>query len=65
MRPLVLDGVLMSWGHDEYLYEVVRQYFYSTKSAHPLPEEPLAIFRYHSFYAAQYPWGLCASDDGP
>lgn len=47
-----LDGVLMSWGHDEYLYEVVRQYFYSTKSAHPLPEEALAIFRYHSFYAA-------------
>jgi len=47
-----LDGVLMSWGHDEYLYEVVRQYFYSTASAHPLPEAALAIFRYHSFYAA-------------
>ena len=51
-RESGLDGVLMSWGHDEYLYEVVRQYFYSTESAHPLPEEALAIFRYHSFYAA-------------
>lgn len=47
-----LDGVLMSWGHDEYLYEVARQYFCSKASAHPLPEEALAIFRYHSFYAA-------------
>lgn len=38
-----LDGVLMSWGHDEYLYQVVREY---------LPEPALAMIRYHSFYAA-------------
>jgi inositol oxygenase len=51
-RERGLDGVLMSWGHDEYLYEVVRQYFCSKASALPLPEAALAIFRYHSFYAA-------------
>ena len=33
----------MSWGHDEYLYHVVKDY---------LPEEGLAMIRYHSFYAA-------------
>ena len=38
-----LDSVRMSWGHDEYLYQVVRAY---------LPEEALAIVRYHSFYSA-------------
>ena len=38
-----LDEVLMSWGHDEYLYHVLRDH---------LPEEALAIVRYHSFYAA-------------
>jgi inositol oxygenase len=31
----------MSWGHDEYLYHVVKDY---------LPEEALFIIRYHSFY---------------
>ena len=46
-----LDGVMMSWGHDEYLYEVVRQYLRTEASPHPLPEEALTIFRYHSFYA--------------
>jgi inositol oxygenase len=38
-----LDRVHMSWGHDEYLYHVVRDH---------LPEEGLAMIRYHSFYAA-------------
>ncbi len=38
-----LDQVLMSWGHDEYLYHVVRDY---------LPTEALYMIRYHSFYAA-------------
>jgi inositol oxygenase len=38
-----LDRVHLSWGHDEYLYRVVRDY---------LPEEALAMIRYHSFYAA-------------
>jgi len=38
-----LDRVHMSWGHDEYLYHVVKDH---------LPEEGLAMIRYHSFYAA-------------
>ncbi|QEF98378.1 hypothetical protein Mal15_24300 [Stieleria maiorica] len=36
-----LDNVHLSWGHDEYLYQVVKD---------RLPEEALAIIRYHSFY---------------
>jgi inositol oxygenase len=36
-----LDRVDMSWGHDEYLYLVTRDY---------LPEEAQYIIRYHSFY---------------
>ncbi len=36
-----LDKVHFSWGHDEYLYQVVKNY---------LPEEALAIIRYHSCY---------------
>jgi inositol oxygenase len=38
-----LDSVHMSWGHDEYLYHVVKEY---------LPMEALYMIRYHSFYAA-------------
>ena len=38
-----LDQVLMSWGHDEYLYQVVRDF---------LPIEAQYMIRYHSFYAA-------------
>jgi len=38
-----LDQVMLSWGHDEYLYHVVRDY---------LPEEALYMIRYHSFYPA-------------
>lgn len=37
-----LDQVHLSFGHDEYLYYVVKDY---------LPEEALYIIRYHSFYA--------------
>ena len=37
-----LDDVLLSWGHDEYLYHVLQ--------AH-LSAEALGIVRYHSFYA--------------
>ena len=33
----------LSWGHDEYLYNVVKDY---------LPTEALYMIRYHSFY----PW---------
>ncbi len=36
-----LDNLIMSWGHDEYLYQVVKNY---------LPEEANFIIRYHSFY---------------
>ncbi|MCI0745734.1 MAG: inositol oxygenase [Verrucomicrobia subdivision 3 bacterium] len=38
-----LDNVHMSWGHDEYLYHVVKDY---------LPKEALYMIRYHSFYPA-------------
>ena len=37
-----LDRVQLSWGHDEYIYQVVREY---------LPDEALYMLRYHSFYA--------------
>ena len=37
-----LDNVKMSWGHDEYLYQIVKNY---------LPQESLYMIRYHSFYA--------------
>jgi len=37
------DQVHMSWGHDEYLYHVMKE---------TLPQEALYIIRYHSFYAA-------------
>ncbi|OIW30404.1 inositol oxygenase [Coniochaeta ligniaria NRRL 30616] len=40
-----LDNVMLSWGHDEYLYHVV-------KDQSRLPAEALAMIRYHSFY----PW---------
>ena len=36
-----LDNVLMSWGHDEYLYHVVKDY---------LPAPALYMIRYHSCY---------------
>jgi inositol oxygenase len=36
-----LDRVQLSWGHDEYLYNVVKDH---------LPEEGLYMIRYHSFY---------------
>ena len=32
----------MSWGHDEYLYQIMKNY---------LPQEALYMIRYHSFYA--------------
>ena len=38
-----LDRVALSWGHDEYIYHVCKDY---------LPEEALYMLRYHSFY----PW---------
>lgn len=41
-RNCGLDRVQMSWGHDEYIYHVCRDY---------LPTEALYMLRYHSFYA--------------
>jgi inositol oxygenase len=38
-----LNNICMSWGHDEYLYHVVKDH---------LPKEALYMIRYHSFY----PW---------
>ena len=37
-----LQNVYMSWGHDEYIYHMVKDY---------LPEPALYMLRYHSFYA--------------
>jgi inositol oxygenase len=37
-----LDEVVLSWGHDEYLYHVLREH---------LPPPALDVVRYHSFYA--------------
>lgn len=44
-RGCGMDNVMLSWGHDEYLYLVV-------KDQSTLPDEALAMIRYHSFY----PW---------
>ncbi len=38
-----LDQVTMSWGHDEYMYSVAKDY---------MPEPALYMIRFHSFYAA-------------
>ncbi len=38
-----LDKVDLSWGHDEYIYQVTKDY---------LPEEAHYMLRYHSFYPA-------------
>ncbi|KAL2865721.1 DUF706-domain-containing protein [Aspergillus lucknowensis] len=40
-----LDNVMLSWGHDEYLYHIV-------KDQSTIPDEGPAMIRYHSFY----PW---------
>ncbi|KAM6436403.1 inositol oxygenase isoform 1-T1 [Liasis olivaceus] len=41
-----LENVLMSWGHDEYMYKVMK------KNKFALPEEAFYMIRFHSFY----PW---------
>lgn len=38
-----LENVMLSWGHDEYLYHVL-------KNQSSLPQEGLWMIRYHSFY---------------
>lgn len=59
-----LDNVLLSWGHDEYLYHVVKNQssrkpppfrhpcLLSQLTSHSVPKEALSMIRYHSFY----PW---------
>ena len=37
-----LRNVTMSWGHDEYVYQMMKEY---------LPEQGLYMLRYHSFYS--------------
>uniref|UniRef100_A0A0B7AV35 Inositol oxygenase n=1 Tax=Arion vulgaris TaxID=1028688 RepID=A0A0B7AV35_9EUPU len=46
-----LDNVLMSWGHDEYLYRVLMA------NKHSLPDEALYMIRFHSFY----PYHTCGA----
>ncbi|XP_047119981.1 inositol oxygenase-like [Schistocerca piceifrons] len=55
-----LDNVLMSWGHDEYMYHALRH------NGSKLPEIAHKVIRFHSFY----PWHsggdymhLCNEDD--
>lgn len=42
-----LDALHLAWGHDEYLYQVLRHH-----STNTLPEAGMVMIRYHSFY----PW---------
>jgi inositol oxygenase len=55
-----LDNVMLSWGHDEYLYHVV-------KDQSTLPDEALAMIRYHSFYPwhnqGAYKWMMNEKDE--
>lgn len=52
-----LRNVLLSWGHDEYLYHIMKDF---------LPEPALYMIRFHSFYAwhreGEYDW-LCDDHD--
>ncbi len=50
-----LENVDLSWGHDEYLYHVVKDY---------LPEPALYMIRYHSFYPCHHEseYGYLMSD---
>lgn len=44
-----LENVLMSWGHDEYIYQVL------VHNKTTLPDEALYVVRFHSFYS----WHTC------
>lgn len=54
-----MDNVMLSWGHDEYLYHIC-------KEQSTLPKEALAMIRYHSFYpwhnAGAYHWFMNEED---
>ncbi|KAK4959548.1 hypothetical protein LTR66_013066 [Elasticomyces elasticus] len=55
-----MDNVMLSWGHDEYLYHIA-------KEQSKLPDEALAMIRYHSFYpwhsAGAYAWMMDEKDE--
>ncbi|EME49901.1 hypothetical protein DOTSEDRAFT_68642 [Dothistroma septosporum NZE10] len=55
-----MDNVMLSWGHDEYLYNIC-------KDQSTLPDEALAMIRYHSFYpwhsAGGYRWMMNDKDE--
>jgi inositol oxygenase len=52
-----LNNVKMSWGHDEYIYQIMKNY---------IPEQGLYMLRYHSFYSQHrenaYDHLMCAHD---
>lgn len=55
-----MDNVMLSWGHDEYLYSIC-------KGQSTLPDEALSMIRYHSFYpwhsAGGYKWLMNEKDE--
>ncbi|KAK1778701.1 hypothetical protein QBC45DRAFT_159163 [Copromyces sp. CBS 386.78] len=55
-----IENLMMSWGHDEYLYQVV-------KDQSLLPREGLAMIRFHSFYPwhreEAYEWAMKEGDE--
>ncbi|KHE84149.1 hypothetical protein GE21DRAFT_6827, partial [Neurospora crassa] len=55
-----IENLMMSWGHDEYLYQVV-------KDQSTIPREGLAMIRFHSFYPwhreEAYGWAMKEGDE--
>lgn len=55
-----MDKIMLSWGHDEYLYHIC-------KEQSKLPDEALAMIRYHSFYPwhseGAYSWAMNEKDE--
>ena len=55
-----MDNIMLSWGHDEYLYHIC-------KEQSRLPDEALAMIRYHSFYPwhseGAYSWAMNEKDE--
>jgi inositol oxygenase len=56
-----LENVVMSFGHDEFLYNVVKRNAFST-----FPQKAMNLIRYHSFYAwhthGEYRWMMNEGD---
>lgn len=54
-----MDKIMLSWGHDEYMYHIC-------KAQSTLPDEALAMIRYHSFYPwhkeGAYTWAMNEKD---